>query len=89
MKCVKRIPPDKTKTMAEVRAKLEKEIIEKKILREIPIVFKELHDKANPKTFLKAYNSDEEMLRDIRNELGSIATQIDGGVGATIPLPKK
>lgn len=77
LKCVKRIPPDTTVKLADVRDKLEKEVIEKKIQLEIPKLFKELQDQAQPKIFLKEATGPDELLRDVRQEL----QQLGPGVG--------
>lgn len=68
-KCDKHIPADKSVALDSVRAKLEKEIIDKKIQAEMPTYFKELRAKANPKMFLKRYINEEDWLRDIRQEI--------------------
>ena len=44
IKCVEHIPADKTKTLAEVREWMEREILKKKVQLEIPTVFKQLND---------------------------------------------
>lgn len=69
LRCVKRIPPDKTKTLEKERPNLEKEIIEKKIQAEIPKLFAELKEQAQPKLFLKLMTTQEEMERDVRKDL--------------------
>lgn len=68
-KCDKRLAKDDKVKLEDVRAKLEAEIIEKKIQQEIPVAFQELRKKADAKVFLKKYTSEEEWLRDIRKEL--------------------
>jgi hypothetical protein len=69
-KILRHLPPDTSVTPDMVRSKLEKEIIDKKIQREIPIVFKELRARAKPTLFLKnglrtrdLIESTEEMLQ--------------------------
>jgi hypothetical protein len=74
-KCVERKPADTSVKLADVRAKLEKEVFDKKIQMEIPKVFKELQEKAQAKLFLKEYTTEEELLRDVRQELHSDAAQ--------------
>jgi hypothetical protein len=74
LRCVKRLPPDTGKKLEAERPKLEKEIIEKKIQQEIPIVFKELQDAAQAKLFLKKYTTQEELERDVVRDLqGGVA----------------
>jgi hypothetical protein len=53
LKCVRRIPPDTTRTLAKERATLEKEIYDQKIMQEIPKVLQELKAKADPKYFIR------------------------------------
>jgi hypothetical protein len=73
LRCVQRIPGDATKKMADVRAKLEAECYEKKLQIEIGKVFKEMSDRANAKLILKGETTEEELLRDVRQELSSTA----------------
>ena len=75
LKCVKRLEPDKSKKLEDVRAKLEKEVREKKIQLEIPELFKDMRAQATPIQILKESSSGEELLRDIRQELHSGAKQ--------------
>jgi hypothetical protein len=68
IKCDKRIPPDGTQ-LKDVRAKLEQEIIEKKLRMElIPKVMAELKEEAKPKLFLKKVKTQEEWLEEIRQQ---------------------
>jgi hypothetical protein len=71
LKCVARIPPDTTKTLDDVRADLEKEVFDKKVSLEIPNAFKEMSERASAKLFLKSYTTEEDWLRDIREEFSS------------------
>lgn len=80
IKCVARVPPDTAKRMEEVRAELEKEVIEKKIQLEIPKIFNELSAQAKPHLILKEYTTEEELLRDVRRE-------IQAGAGKASPPP--
>lgn len=73
LKCIKRIPPDKTKTLEKERPALEKEIIEKKIQAEIPKLFQELREQAQPKLFLKVTTTQADLERDVRRDLKSAA----------------
>lgn len=84
LKVLKRIPADTSKKLEDVRAHLEKEVFDKKVQQEIGVVFKELQERAKPKTFLKSYTSDEELLSDIRSEIGGAAAKGD----AAVPLPE-
>jgi hypothetical protein len=83
MKCVRRHPADTSKKIETERAKLEKEIRDKKLQLEIPKLFKELHDQAQVKCFIKKKMTEAELERDV-------ARQLQGGVmpaGALAPKP--
>ena len=69
LKCVRRVPPDTTKTLANERANLQKEIMDKKVQQEIPKVFAELREQAKAKLFIKKPTSQEELERDVKHEL--------------------
>ncbi|MBV9121994.1 MAG: peptidylprolyl isomerase [Planctomycetes bacterium] len=69
LKCVRHIPADTEKSLAKERASLEKEVYDKKVQQMIPVVFKELRDKAQPNLILKNYTTEEELLRDVRQSL--------------------
>jgi parvulin-like peptidyl-prolyl isomerase len=81
LKCVARMPSDPSKTLEQVRDKLTKEVIDKKLNMEIPRVFDELHKQADPKIFLKKYTTEEELLRDARKELRSEVSKSAGQGG--------
>jgi hypothetical protein len=72
LKCDRRIPPDSSKRLADERANLEKEIIEKKIQAEMPKVFEELRREANPQIFLRRYTKMEDVLRGAEELLKQI-----------------
>ncbi len=69
LKCVRRLPPDAGKNLESERARLRKEIFEKKLQSEMPKVFRELRDQAQVKLFLKRYTTEEELERDVKREL--------------------
>jgi hypothetical protein len=69
LKCVKRIPPDATKHIEAERDKLAKEVFDKKVQLEIPKVFRELRDQANPKIILKDHITETELIRDVKESL--------------------
>jgi PPIC-type PPIASE domain len=69
-KCDRRIPPDATaKLEGAVRAKLEKEVIAKKLNQEIPKVFKELRENAKPARILKGSPDEAELEREAVQEV--------------------
>ena len=60
---------------AKERARLEKEIIEKKVQLEFPKIFKQLRDQANPQLFLgKHAQTEEELAKQVKEALTSDAT---------------
>jgi hypothetical protein len=71
LKCVKRIPPNTSVKVEQVRDKLTKEVVEKKLQQEIRNVFTELEKKANPQKFLARTQTEEDLLREVRQELES------------------
>ena len=75
LKCVKRIPPDNTRSLENERQALEKEIVEKKIQMEIPNLMKELKDQAQPKLFLQKATTQEELEHAVKKELSGGAPQ--------------
>jgi hypothetical protein len=69
-KCVKRIPPDASKHLDDVREKLSAEIYRRRLeMEEVPRMFRELRDKADPKIVMKHEVSEEELTRDVRESL--------------------
>jgi hypothetical protein len=71
LKCIKRIPPDQTKKFETERAALEKEVFEKKLQAEIPILFKEMRDHAQPMLFLRTNTNEADLKREVQQELQS------------------
>jgi hypothetical protein len=71
VKCLGHIPPEKGVSLEAERPKLEKEIREKKITMEIPKVFKELKEQAQPQIFLnpKKTTSLEEIEHEVKDTL--------------------
>jgi hypothetical protein len=69
IKCVGRIPPDTSKSIEHEREKLTKDVFDKKLNMEIPVVFKELQKQADPQVFLKSQTTEEELLREAGREL--------------------
>ncbi len=68
LKCVARVPAEK-KDLEDVRAGLEREIVEKKVAAEIPVVMEELRKIADPKLLLKKYTTDEDLKRAAEEEI--------------------
>ena len=69
LKCVRRIPPDNSKKLETERDNLRKEIMDKKVQAEIPKIFTQLRDQAKPKLFLKRSVTQEDLERDVKQEL--------------------
>jgi hypothetical protein len=69
IKCIERIPANKTAKLADVREKMEKAILDKKVQLEIPVVFKQLKDEANPKKVMYTPQTEEELERSVLQEL--------------------
>jgi hypothetical protein len=80
LKCVGRKPADTTKTLEAERAKLEKEIREKKTQMELPKLFKELQDQAQPKLFIKKPMTQANLERDVAKELQPGGVVPAGGI---------
>jgi parvulin-like peptidyl-prolyl isomerase len=72
IKCDRRLPPDTTVTMDQVREKLTAEILEKKKETEMQVVFAELKKQANPRLLLKAANAPQDVVRDSEKLLQGI-----------------
>lgn len=70
-KCDKKVPADKSVTLDSVRAKLEKEIIDKKVQAEMPKFFAELRKQAQPKNFLSRVITAEDQDRQAEEEINS------------------
>jgi hypothetical protein len=69
LKCVRRILPDASKNLGHEKQALTKEITDRKIQQEMKTLFKELHDSAQPKLFLKTAMSEQELARDVKATL--------------------
>ncbi len=71
IKCIKHIPPEKGKSLADpqIREKLSKEVFEKKLQIEIQRTFAELKAKANPKKFFSQAVTEDELKRQVIEEL--------------------
>ena len=70
IKCVKRHPPQKEITLDQVRDKLTKEIVDRKISQqEIPKIFAELRHQADPQVFLRTATTEEDLKADAQRLL--------------------
>jgi parvulin-like peptidyl-prolyl isomerase len=80
IKCVKRLPPDTSKSLEKERDRLTKEVFDKKLQVEIGAVFQELRKQANPVFILKKEMTEDDLKRQVEKELSS-----DTGKSATPP----
>jgi parvulin-like peptidyl-prolyl isomerase len=64
--------PVKGVTLDNVREQLAAEVLEKKIQREIPIVFRKLRDAADPNIVLKPMLREDDLNRDVEKELAGL-----------------
>jgi hypothetical protein len=70
-KLMRRIPPDKTRKLEDVRANLEKEILEKKTQQQIPIEFQKLRSAAEPNVLLHSTMREDDLMNQVKQELGA------------------
>ena len=76
VKCTGIIPPNKEVALDQVRARLQKEVYERKLAKEIPKYFAELKEKANPNVLLKGPptpQETEEGLRELIKQAGGLS----------------
>lgn len=76
IKCVDRLPADASKKLSDVREQLTKEVVSKKVQLEIPKMFNELREKAQPRLIYKHTLTESELLRDVQQELRSSADTV-------------
>lgn len=69
VKCDRRLPADATVKLADVRAKLEEEVVQRKVRIEIPRVFAEMRKTAGPRLLLKDPNKVEDIATTVGDEL--------------------
>ncbi|MBL8799287.1 MAG: peptidylprolyl isomerase [Planctomycetia bacterium] len=80
MRCVKRIPPDRTVVLENVKAQLTKEVVDKKLQLEVRKLGQELIAQAEPKLFLKKEERMADLKRNVEKELNEGKIQQTGGV---------
>jgi hypothetical protein len=83
LKLDKRIPPDTSKKLEQVRAELTKEVLEKKVQLEMQVVFKELRDKVQPRLMLKDPSKPIDLVGDTKKLLEDLPPLS----GAKAPVP--
>ncbi len=73
VKCDRRVPPDKSVSLDSVRAKLEKEVRERLVQADIPLVFADLRKHAEPRLLLKDPNRPEDLTAAVERDLKGTA----------------
>lgn len=74
IKCLAHVPPKNEKKLEDVREELSRDIVNRKIQQiEIKKLFAELSEQARPRLFLKGSMTDEDVMREARQELHSTA----------------
>jgi parvulin-like peptidyl-prolyl isomerase len=68
-KLERRLPADTNVKLEDKRASLEKEIIEKKIILQIPTEFQKLREVAAPNVLMRPAVREEELTRQVKKEL--------------------
>ena len=68
-KCVKRIPPDASKRLADLEPQLRAEIMERKVQIAIGMVFNEMRKEADPQRLLTGYKTAEQVEKEVAEEL--------------------
>jgi len=61
LKCIKHLPPNTAVTLESVRAQLEKEVFERKVVLEVPLLFQQMRKQADPNILLKKRMTEEEL----------------------------
>jgi hypothetical protein len=69
LRCYKHIPPDTTKSFAEERDSLEKEVIDRKMAAEAPKFLARLREQANPNFILPRPITSDELKRSVEKEI--------------------
>jgi hypothetical protein len=71
MKCIKQIPPERTKVYENEREALQREVFDKKTQQEVAKIFKELKDQAKPVQYLKSYETTADLARSTEELLNA------------------
>jgi hypothetical protein len=74
LKCDHHVPPDTSVSFGDCREKLEREVVEKKILMEMPIYFAKLHEAANPRLLLHDPNKPDQLKEQVEAEVKDVLT---------------
>jgi hypothetical protein len=65
LKCVAHLPADTSKKLEQERPALEKELLDQKVMQEIPKVLKELREQAAPQLFFAKSQTKEDVLHQV------------------------
>jgi hypothetical protein len=80
LKCDKRIPPDSGVSLQSERAKLLKEVTERKVQREIPMLFADLRKEAAPRLLIKDPNRPVDLTAEVNHDING---------GSAVPQKQK
>lgn len=69
VKCLGRVPPQKDVSIDKVRNQLYKQVFDKRIQQEIPLVFRDLRNQAQAKNFLSNRETQSDLVREVQQEL--------------------
>jgi hypothetical protein len=81
IKCDKRIPPDTSVKIEQVREKLTREVLEKKVQVEMQLVFKELYTRASPRLLLQASDHPVDLMATTKQLLSGLPPLPDDKAG--------
>jgi hypothetical protein len=79
LKCIQRLPPDSTHNLEQERERLTQVVLEKKLQKEIPNYFKSLSAQANPKLFMKAQETETDLVENVQKSLKETAPLAGNG----------
>ncbi len=75
IKCDRRIPPDTSVTLEQVRPELEKEVRDRKVQMEMAVVFGDLKKKANPQLMLRNPNKPIDVQAETHRALSDLSPE--------------
>jgi hypothetical protein len=70
LRCDRRIPANDKVKLEEVRDQLVKDIVQRKTIQEVPVVFQKLREEARPKQLLRDLSRPEDLTAEVKSELG-------------------
>jgi parvulin-like peptidyl-prolyl isomerase len=78
LKCDKRIPPDPTKKIDQLRDSIRAEVFERKVQVEMMSAFKAVYDQANVRLLLKDPNKPEDLAAESKRLMADIPGPVNG-----------